>query len=227
MLSYNDMINCEQKYAYEKKQMSIEKYKAFVEYLKKVLNIPFEDNKEQIASYLKETTDQLLFLSWCVENTHYYGFTINRLTDETICISLLKASDVYYDQILNLESNMDNDELVSFFDKEYKYFQELFIPNYQFTYLHNVNKSGIDKTKSLVWKIAEKFNKKCFDEFEIHFKSLGIKDENDFMKSKFSLSFTDEKRSELDKEVFDLYNSYREKVVELTKKFDESVKDLK
>lgn len=79
----------------------------------------------------------------------------------------------------------------------------------------------------MVCKIVDKFNKKCFDEFEIHFKSLGIKDENDFMKSKFSLSFTDEKRSELDKEVFDLYNSYREKVVELTKKFDESVKDLK
>ena len=207
MLSYNDMINCEQKYVFERKQMLIEKYKAFIEYLKKVVNITFEDDEKQIASYLKVRSDQSLFLNWCVEDIHYDGFTINRLTDETICIKLLKAHDHYYDPILNLESDMSNDELLSFFDNEYKYFLELFTPHYQFTDLHNDNKLVIDKTESLVWKIADKFNTACFDNFKNHFESFGMKYKNDFMKSKFSLSFTDERRNVLDKEVFYLYNS--------------------
>lgn len=63
MLNYNDMIKCEQKYAFEKKQMLIEKYKAFVEYLKKVINTIFKDNEKQISSYLKETANQSLFLN--------------------------------------------------------------------------------------------------------------------------------------------------------------------
>ena len=144
-----------------------------------------------------------------------------------ICINSLRAHDYYYDPILNLESEIDNDALLSFFDKEYKYFLKLFVPHYQFTDLHNVNKPGIDKTNSLVWQIANKFNIACFDNFKIHFESLGMKNENDFMKSKFSLSFTDERRNELDKEVYYLYNSYSEKVLELTKKFDDTVKDVK
>ena len=227
MLNYNDMIKCEQKYAFEKKQMLIVKYKAFVEYLKKVINAIFEDDEKQISSYLKEAPNQSLFLNWCVEGIHYDGFTINRLTDEMICINLLKAHDYYYDPVLNLELEMDNDALLSFFDKEYKYFLKLFVPRYQFTDLHNVNKPGIDKTNSLVWQIANKFNIACFDNFKIHFESLGMKNENDFMKSKFSLSFTDERRNELDKEIYYLYNSYSEKVLELTKKFDDTIKDVK
>ena len=224
MLSYNDMINCEQKYAYEKKQMLIEKYKAFVEYLKKVILITFKDNEEQIASYLKETTNQSFLLDWNVGDIHYDGFTISVTKDEMLNVDSLRAHDAYYDPILNLTSDIDNEALLSFFDEEYKKFINLFVPNY---YLEQCKDRLVNKEHSLVCKIADKFNKKCFDEFEIHFKSLGIKDENDFMKSKFSLSFTDEKRSELDKEVFGLYNSYHEKVVELTKKFDESVKDFK
>ena len=114
----------------QKKQMLIEKYKAFIDYLKKVVNITFKDNEKQIASYLKETTNQSLFLNWFVKDVHYDGFNINRLNDETIRINLFKAHDYYYDPILNLESDINNDELLSFFDKEYTYFLELFTPCY-------------------------------------------------------------------------------------------------
>lgn len=144
-----------------------------------------------------------------------------------ICLNSLRAHDYYYDPVLNLESEMDNDALLSFFDKEYEYFLKLFAPRYQFTDLHNVNKPGIDKTNSLVCKIVNRFNIACFDNFKIHFESLGIKNEDDFMKSKFSLSFTDERRNELDKEVYEYYNSYAKTSNEVTKKFDESVKGLK
>ena len=54
-----------------------------------------------------------------------------------------------------------------------------------------------------------------------------MKDFDDFIKSKFSLSFTNERRRELDVKVYEYYNSYSETINELTKKFDESVKDLK
>ena len=227
MLNFDEMIKCGQKYDQAKKQMLIEKYEAFIDYLKKVVNITFKDNEKQIASYLKETTNQSLFLNWCVKGVHYDGFNINRLNDETIRINLFKAHDCYYDPILNLESDINNDELLSFFDKEYKYLLELFIPCYLLTDLHNVNNPGINKTKSLVWKIANTFNIACYDNFKIYFELLGMKNKDDFTKSKFSLSFTDERRNELDKEVFYLYNSYSKKVLELTKKFDDAVKDLK
>ena len=224
MLSYNDMIECEKKYSYENKQMLIEKYKAFVEYLKKVISITFKDNEEQIASYLKEINEQSFLLDWNVGDIHYDGFVVNRMTSESINVVSLRAHDAYYDPVLNVESDIDNEALLSFFDEEYKKFVNLFVPNY---YLEQCKDRLINKEHSLVCKIADKFNENCFKHFQSHLSSLGIENVYSFNSSKFSLSFTDERRSELDKEVLDLYNSYHEKVIELTKKFDESVKDFK
>ena len=138
----------------------------------------------------------------------------------------MRAHDSYYDPELDLTSDIKDDNILLFFDREYKQFVKLFVPNYYFE--HSVDQDLlVDEKHSLVCKIANKFNEVCFDQFKTNFSSLGIDDLSSFIDSKFSLSFTDEHRKELDKEVFDLYNSYREKVIELTKKFDESVKDLK
>jgi hypothetical protein len=224
MLNYDEMIKCGQKYAFEKKQMSIAKYKEFVSYLKKIINITFGDNEKEIASYLKETSDQSLLLDWNVGGIHYDGFHIGRLTNEMINVVSLRAHDAYYDPVLELESEIDNEELLSFFEKEYKRFIDLFVPCYYFDE-NNVN--TVDESHSLVCIIANKFNEVCFNHFQIYFQSLGIDDMYSFNRSKFSLKFTDERRYELDKEVYECYNSYTEKVTELTKKFDESVKDLK
>ena len=227
MLSYNDMINCEQKYVYENKQMSIVKYKAFIEYIKKVIKLTFEDNEKQIVSYLKETNKSFL-LDWNVgySNIHYDGFCITRSTDDLLIVNSLRAHDLYYDPILQLESDIDDDKIIQFFNEEYIHFIKLFAPHYLLTDLHNVNKS-IDKNDSLVLQIANKFNEVCYKCFKIHYESLGMKDFDDFIESKFSLSFTDERRRELDEKVYEYYNSYRETINELIKKFDESVKDLK
>ena len=132
MLSYNDMIKCEQKYDHAKNQMNAEKYKVFIEYLKKVIHITFKDNEEQITSYLKETTDQSFLLDWRVGgDIHSDGFYINRLTDKTIGVKSLRAHDSYYDPILNLESDINDEELLAFFDREYKQFLELFGGKYE------------------------------------------------------------------------------------------------
>ena len=229
MLSYNEMIECEQKYSYENKQMLIAKYKSFIEYVKKVIKLTFEDNKEQIVSYLKEINKSFL-LDWNVgnNNIHYDGFYITRSTDDLLIVnSLIAHGYYYYDPILQLESDIDDDKIIQFFNNEYTHFIKLFAPHYQLTDLHNVNKSSIDKNDSLVWKIANKFNEACYDRFKIHYESLGMKDFDDFIESKFSLSFTDERRRELDEKVYEYYNSYRETINELTKNFDESIKDLK
>ena len=228
MLSYNEMIECGQKYSYENKQMSIAKYKAFIEYIKKVIKLTFEDNEEQIVSYLKETNISFL-LNWNVGNSniHYDGFSITRSTDDLLIINSLKAHDYYYDPILQLESDIDDDKIIQFFDKEYIHFIKLFAPHYQLTDLHNVNKSSIDKNDSLVWQIANKFNEVCYERFKTHYESFGMKDFDDFIESKFSLSFTNERRLELDGKVYEYYNSYCETLNELTKKFNESVKDFK
>ena len=79
MLGYNDMIKSGQKYAFEKKRMLIEKYKAFINYLKKVVDITFKDDEEQIVSYLKETESYSFLLDWCTGGIHYDGFFINTL----------------------------------------------------------------------------------------------------------------------------------------------------
>lgn len=225
MLNFDEMIKCGQKYDHVKNQMNVEKYKAFIEYLKKVILITFKDNEEQIASYLKEkeTTESSFLLDWRVGDIHYDGFYINRLTDKTIGVKSLRAHDSYYDPIINLESDVNDKELLAFFDREYKQFLELFVPNY---YLEDCEKL-INEKYSLVCKIANKFNDVCFNEFKNNFKALDINDIYEFKSSKFSLSFTDERRKELDKEVYETYQSYVDKVNKLTKKFDESVKDLK
>ena len=142
MLSYNDMINCEQKYVYENKQMSIVKYKAFIEYIKKVIKLTFEDNEKQIVSYLKETNKSFL-LDWNVgySNIHYDGFCITRSTDDLLIVNSLRAHDLYYDPILQLESDIDDDKIIQFFNEEYIHFIKLFAPHYLLTDLHNVNKS--------------------------------------------------------------------------------------
>ena len=229
MLSYNEMIECEQKYSYENKQMSIAKYKAFIEYIKKVIKLTFEDNEEQIASYLKETNFKSFLLDWNVGNSniHYDGFSITRSMDDLLNVNSLRAHDYLYDPILQLESDIvDDGKIIQFFDKEYIHFIKLFAPHYGLTDLHNVNKS-IDKNDSLVWQIANKFNEVCYDRFKTHYESFGMKDFDDFIESKFSLSFTNERRLELDGKVYEYYNSYCETLNELTKKFNESVKDFK
>ena len=158
MLNFDEMIKCGQKYDHVKNQMNVEKYKVFIEYLKKVINISFKDNEEQIASYLKETTDQLFLLTWRVGgDIHSDGFYINRLTDKTIGVKSLRAHDSYYDPILNLESDVNDEELLAFFDREYKQFLELFVPNY---YLEDCEKL-INEKYSLVCKIANKFKNLC------------------------------------------------------------------
>ena len=223
MLGYNDMIKCGQKYAFKKKQMLVEKYKAFIKYLKNVVMITFRDNEEQIVSYLKETKSCSFLLDWCVGEIHYDGFFIDTL-GKTINVKSLRAHDSYYDPELDLTSDVKDDDLLSFFDREYKQFVELFVPNY---YLEHYEDLLVDEEHSLVCKIANKFNAVCFDHFKTNFSSLGINDLSSFINSKFSLSFTSEQRKELDKEVYETYQTYIDKVNELTKKFDESVKDLK
>ena len=223
MLSYNEMIKCEQKYAYDNKQMFIEKYKAFIEYLKKVICITFKDNEKQIVSYLKETKDQSFLLDWHISGIHYDGFYI-KADDKTLNVISLIAHDSYYDPVLELESEIDNEELLTFFDKEYKQFLKLFIPTY---YLEDCKNDLIDERNSLICKISNKFNEVCYDHFRNYFESLCINDVQSFIESKFSLNFTDERRKEFDIEVCKEYNLYREKIAELTKKFNESVKDLK
>lgn len=223
MLGYNDMIECGQKYAFEKKQMLIEKYKAFIDYLKNVVLITFKDDEEQIVSYLKETESYSFLLNWCTGGIHYDGFYIHT-SEKTIDVESLRAHDSYYDPELDLTSDVKDDDLLSFFDREYKQFVELFVPNY---YLEHCEDLLVDEERSLVCKIANKFNAVCFDHFKTNFSSLGIDDLSSFINSKFSLSFTDKRRKELDKEVYETYQSYVVKVNELTKKFDDSVKVLK
>ena len=224
MLNFDEMIKCGQKYDHAKNQMNVEKYKVFIEYLKKVIHITFKDNEEKIASYLKETTNQSFLLAWRVgSDIHSDGFYINRLTDKTIGVKSLRTHDSYYDPILNLESDINDEELLAFFDREYKQFLELFVPNY---YLEDCEKL-VNEKYSLVCKIANKFNEVCFNEFKNNFKTLDINDISEFKSSKFSLNFTVEQRIELDEKVYEYYNSYCEAINELTKKFDESVKDLK
>lgn len=224
MLNFNEMIKCEQEYVYNEKQMLIDKYTAFVDYLKKVINITFEDNKEEIISYLNELKNKSLLLDWCIVGIHYDGFYI-KADDKTFNVISLRAHDAYYDPILNLD-HINNDDLLSFFKKEYNEFL-MFVPRYYATDLNNVNKYVIDESDSIVCMIVNKFNEVCYDTFKEHFYSFGINNVQSFIKSKFSLKITNERRRELDKEVLDLYNSYHEKINELTKKFDESVKDLK
>jgi hypothetical protein len=226
MLGYNDMIKCGQKYAFEKKRMLVERYKAFIKYLKNVVMITFGDNEEQIVSYLKETMDKSLLLNWNVIGIHSDGFFISTL-GKTIDVESLRAHDSHYDPILNL-NDVKDDDILTFFDHEYKHILGIFSPRY---YLQDCEdeqqQHPIEKESSVIWQIANKLNEAIFREFAGCLSNLGIDDIRSFKNSKYALNFTDERRNELDKELYELYDSYTEEVYRMAMDFDEYVKDLK
>lgn len=225
MLNYDEMIKCGQKYAYNKKKMTIAKYKAFINYLQKIISMVFEDYEEQVVSYLKQSgNSQSLLLDWNIEGIHYDGITITT-SGKTIDVDSLKAHDSYYDPVLKLVSYTD-DDLIDFFNNEYLRFVTLFIPTYYLKDL-DVEKPMIDESRSVVCQIINKFNEACFDYFKTYLSSLDIRNAKSFIESKFALTYTDERRRELDKKVFEYFTSYSEELEKLKKQFDESVKDLK
>lgn len=225
MKSFNEMYDCGQKYIHAKKEMLVKKYKAFIKYLKKVIEITFKDNEEQIISYLKETMDKSLLLDWNVIGIHSDGFYIGT-TGKTIDVRSLRAHDSYYDPILKLTNDVKDDDILTFFNHEYKHILEIFRPKYCLQDCED-EQQPIEKESSVIWQVANKLNEAIFREFAGYFSNLGIDDIRSFKDSKYALNFTDERRNELDKELYELYDSYTEEVYGMTMDFDESVKDLK
>jgi len=219
MKSFGELIECGQKYAHAKKEMSVVKYKAFVEYLKKVIILAFEDNKEQIISYLKEMMYPLS-LNW-TEGNVTVGFDISPDDDDGSFNIEFRTCDSY-NSIMKLKEYDDDETIVEFFDRSYKQFLGLFVPTY---WLEDSNE--FDKSNSIIYRIVNKFNEACYNSFKEYFFPLGINNQVTFNNSNFSLNFSKPKRLKLDRKVYDYYDSFKEKSEELTKQFEESVKDLK
>ena len=218
MLSFNEMIAAGPKFSWKKRQMNVEKYNAFWNYLKEVISITFKDEKEAIASYIDEMDECSFSLDWNVGGTHYIGFSICRMVDE-IGIKTLRAHNEYSYHYLNLSD--DDDKLLEFFNNDNEYLNFL----NEFTAIDIGEIEKLDN--SISYKIAKKLNEAIYKNFTEQFSMLGIFNYQDFVDSKYSLSFTDERRKELDEEIYNEYNMFCEEVKSLTDKFKESVKDLK
>lgn len=231
MLNYNEMVKCSNEMRNEtqikKQKMEIDKYKYFVEYIKKIIEITFEDEKDSIISYMKETPNQSLILGW----DNVLGLRRSGIRISLVCGSIQMSSLIihYYDCnfVLDLTQDLTDEELLMFFGEGYGYgyvtFTNMFVPNYRIDDLHN---KYIDKYSSVVWRISDLLNRVIYKCFIKYFKSLKIKDYESFTNSEYSLTFTDDRRRELDIEVRNYYDVYKKQVEELSKQFDVSIDGL-
>lgn len=225
MKKFGDMANAIKSYSTEKQKFYATKYRAYIEYLKKVIMLSFEDNIESIISYIKEIDDKTLLIDWCVGGIHYDGFYITVAEDsKSIIIKSFTAHDEYYDPNLNVAAGVTDEEIVNFFEREYKRFLSLFAPNTDFEDFGE-NRS-IDLSKSLVNKIVDQFNYSLFNKFAASFHDLDIKEFREFEQTDYALKFDEKRLIELEKKACVSYDLYVETVEDLTNKFDDSVKDL-
>lgn len=178
----------------------IKKYKAFMDYMSKMVPTIFKDNEQEIISWLNATDyEYTLVLSVCTVGTHYIKIAIGLSDDEShIVINWFAAHDRYYDPKIDFCS--DDKSISGFFEREFDNFLKLCAP------CGDIN--------NMIIELANQFNSAIYEEFESMFKSIGLDTANDFKHSKYALTFSDEKLSEIGNEISIYYDEFSKIVTE-------------
>lgn len=190
----------------------IKKYKAFMDYMSKMVPAIFKDNEQEIISWLNATDNyHRLILSACTGGIHYIKIAIGLSDDEShIVINWFAAHDQYYDPKIDFCS--DDKSISGFFEREFDNFFKLCAPC-----------GDID---NMIIELTNQFNSAIYEEFGSMFKSIGLDTVSDFRHSKYALTFSDEKLSEIGNEISTYYDEFSKIVTESNHAIDVAKKVL-
>lgn len=179
----------------------IRKNRWFMKYVSKIIQFIFEDNKQKIISWLNATDDKMLILSERTVGNHYIEIGIG-LTEKFKRIDIIwfEAHDRSGDPKMNYNSakidfNSTDESINEFFKHEYNNFLKLYTP------------LGYVDTICVVAKVINMFNEALYEKFGSMFTSIRLNYEK-FKNSKYALSFSDEKLSEICNEILKTYDEF-------------------
>ena len=172
----------------------IKKYRAFMNYMSRIIYVLFKDVEQELISWLNEDNNERLLISTCIEGIHYESIAIGLDNNRShIGIVWFGAHDKYYDPKIDFDST--NEAIYEFFKREYDNFIMLYAP-----YDRSADR--------FLEKLVDRFNDAFYEKFKSMFKSVGLNDLDNFKQSKYALSFSDEKLSEMNDQILAYYDAF-------------------
>lgn len=171
-----------------------QKYKSFMTYLSKMIQTILKDNEKEIISWFKQIKngDETLIL-FADEHIHHIriGIGLSNNAKSRIIITLIESYDKYYNPIIGFNS----DECINeFFERDYTNFLKFYAP--------------CDRNaENLVINFVNQFNNAFYKQFKSKFELIYL-DINSFKKSKYALSFSSEKLSEISNQILEYYDEF-------------------
>lgn len=177
-------------------ELRLKLYKEYMTCMENIVETIF--NNEELCVALNSYIDTYRIEAIC-EGIHSDTIFL-KFNEETkrMYIHAYRAHDAYYDPILQKPSFEDDEEVVGFFDKEFKHFESLLYIYERHNPIHNVT--------NIVTHIINDINKQIFDEYKSKINELkwGY---DDFIKSDFAFSVEKDVLEKCDK----LVDEYHEK----------------
>ena len=168
-------------------------YKSFMDYLSKMIQTILKDNENEIISWFKQIKngDETLIIL-ASENFRYIRIGIGLSNDKSrIIITLISSYDKFYNPIVEFNSDEYIDE---FFKCDYDNFYKIYTPCYS-------------NAETLVVEFVNQFNNAFYEKFKSKFESIYF-DIDSFKKSKYALSFSDKKLSEISNQIDSYYDTF-------------------
>ena len=174
------------------------KYQAFMDYLSKIIQTILKDNEKEIISWLKQIKNSDKTLTLFARYVNYIRVGIGLSNDEShIIIKSISSRDKFYDPIVEFSSD---ENIKEFFRSDYNSFLQFYTP---------CNRNA----ENLVIDFKNQFNNAFYEKFKSKFESIWL-DENSFKKSKYALSFSEEKRSEISNQILEYYDKFTKIILE-------------
>ena len=191
---------------------SVRKYRAFMNYMSRFIYVMFKDVEQEIISWLNNDNDKRLIISVCTGGIHSISIAIGLDDRSHIDIMWFGAHDQYYDPKISFNST--DESIREFFSHEYSKFLRYYVP------------CGQTSGDNVVIEFVDNFNDAFYDKFKSMFMSIGLKDFSDFKKSKYTLSFSDEKVSEMGNQIYSYYETFTKIAQDCSCAIDAAKKDV-
>lgn len=170
------------------------KYRSFMNYISKMVSIILKDSEQEIISWLimKDNNDPLI-LSTRTEGNHYINIGIDLSNDNShIIVRSFEAHDQYRCSSIYFDS--PNNIIDEFFEHEYRNFSKCYTPD-------------DNDHRGIVVEFVNQFNNAFYEKFKSRFRRIGLTIDN-FKKSKYALTISDEKLSEICNKLSQRYLTY-------------------
>lgn len=175
----------------------IRKYRAFMDYMSKIISTIFKNNEQEIISWLNaiDNNDSSIILQYN-GGSHYIQIGIG-LSNDKSHIEIIWFGASGDDCNPKIDFNSTDVSIIEFFIYAYNDFLKLCTPCCYDYDADNIVTEFVDRFNTAFWKT-----------FKSIFKPIGLNDTDDFGKSKYVLTVSDEKLSEISKQILTYYDAF-------------------